>query len=143
MTIRAWKEKDMDILAELEKECFSDPWTKNMLEGVLRVPVYHTFLVEEGGQVCGYACSSVLFEEAEVMNIAVNPTMRGRGIGKMLMDAMHERAQSLGAEISLLEVRPSNLSAIGLYKKYGYEEYGIRAKYYADGEDAILMKKNF
>jgi len=141
MTVRAWDEKDLDTLAEMERECFSDPWTRDMLADVLRFPVYHTFLIEEGGQVCGYACSSILFEESEVLNVAVKTAMRGQGIGKLLMEAMHERAKSLGAEISLLEVRPSNLSAIGLYKKYGYAPYGVRAKYYADGEDAILMKK--
>ena len=142
MTIRAWEEKDMDVLAVMEAECFSDPWTKNMLEGVLRVPVYHTFLVEDGGQVCGYGCLILLFEDAELANIAVAPTHRGRGVGKLLMEKMHSYAKTFGAERMLLEVRVSNQNAIGLYEKYGYEKYGLRENYYPDGEDAHLMQKS-
>ena len=58
------------------------------------------------------------------------------------MEKMHEYAKSLDAERMLLEVRVSNQSAIGLYEKYGYEKYGLREHYYADGEDAYLMQKS-
>lgn len=141
MTVRAWTEEDVKEIARLEAECFSDPWTEGMLADTLRFPIYHTFLAEEGGQVCGYACLISLFEDAEVANVAVDAPFRGRGIGKALMDAMHERARSLGATQCLLEVRVSNVAAIGLYKKYGYVRYGVRKNYYEDGEDAFVMKK--
>ncbi len=141
MTIRPWEEKDLKTLSEMESRCFSDPWTKEMLADVLRYPFYNSFLAEEGGQVCGYACLISLFEDAEVANVAVDVPFRGRGIGKALMDAMHERARSLGATQCLLEVRVSNVAAIGLYKKYGYVRYGVRKNYYEDGEDAFVMKK--
>ena len=107
----------------------------------MRFPVYHTFLAEEGGQVCGYGCLIVLFEDAELANIAVAPIHRGKGAGKALMESMHEKAKALGAERMLLEVRVSNTNAIGLYEKYGYQRYGIRENYYPDGEDAYLMQK--
>ena len=141
MTIRAWEEKDIEKIAEIERQSFSDPWTAEMLKDALRFPVYHTFLVEEGGQVCGYGCLIVLFEDAELANIAVAPAFRGKGVGKALMESMHEKAKALGAERMLLEVRVSNVNAIGLYEKYGYHRYGIREHYYADGEDAYLMTK--
>lgn len=141
VTVRAWEEKDISILTEMEARCFSDPWTEEMLADTLKYPYYHTFLAEEGGQVCGYACLIVLFEDAEIGNIAVDLPYRGRKIGQLLLDAMHERAKACGAKRSLLEVRVHNLPAISLYEKNGYERYGVRAKYYEDGEDAFVMKK--
>ena len=141
MTVRAWEEKDIKAIADIEQKSFADPWTEGMLADCLRFPIYHTFLVEEGGQVCGYGCLIVLFEDAELANIAVAPTHRKQGVGKLLMEKMHDYAKTLGAERMLLEVRVSNESAIGLYQKYGYERYGIRKNYYADGEDAYLMQK--
>ena len=141
MTVRAWEEKDVKEIARLEAECFSDPWTEGMLADTLRFPSYHTFLAEEGGQVCGYGCIILLFEDAELANIAVAPTHRGQGVGKRILEEMHAYAKARGAERMLLEVRVSNRNAIGLYEKYGYERYGLREHYYADGEDAYLMQK--
>ena len=62
MTVRAWTEEDVKEIARLEAECFSDPWTEGMLADTLRFPIYHTFLAEEGGQVCGYGCIILLFD---------------------------------------------------------------------------------
>ncbi len=140
MTLRAWEEKDLQTISEMEARCFADPWTKAMLADTLKYPVYHTFLAEEGGQVCGYGCLIVVFEDAEIANIAVDIPYRGKGIGEKLLSAMHEKAKTLGARQTLLEVRVSNAPAIGLYEKLGYERYGIRKNYYADGEDAFVMK---
>ncbi len=140
--IRKWEEKDVDCIAAMEERCFSDPWTREMLFDCLRYPYYRCFLAEEGGQVCGYCCLISLFEDAEVANIAVDASRRGKGIAKALMEKMHEEARRLGAKRSLLEVRIGNVSAIGLYTKFGYERYGVRARYYPDGEDALLMQKS-
>lgn len=142
MQVRSWEQKDITKLAEMERRCFSDPWTEQMLADTLKLPVYHGFLVEEQGEILGYASMIVVCEDAEVGNIAVDLPFRGRGLSKVLMDAMHERAKSLGATQCFLEVRVSNAVAISLYEKYGYEKYGVRAKYYADGEDAFVMKKS-
>ena len=141
MQIRAWERTDIDCIAEMEKKCFKDPWSKDMLEDTFQYPYYHCFLAEDGGQVCGYCCLISIFEDAEVGNIAVDFSFRGRGIGAKLMETMHEKAKSLGAKRCLLEVRVSNAPAIALYEKYGYKRYGIRAKYYEDGEDAFVMEK--
>jgi ribosomal-protein-alanine N-acetyltransferase len=142
MIVRAWQEKDIEIIAQMEARCFSDAWTKDMLADVLKYPLYSSFLLEDGGQVCGYACLiGIPYAEATVANIAVDIPFRGKGLSKMLMDAMHDYAKKIHAEECFLEVRVSNFAAISLYQKYGYEIYGVRAKYYADGEDAYVMKK--
>ena len=142
MILRAWRETDIDEIAKMECRCFFDPWTKDMLLDVLKYPLYSSFLVEDEGKICGYACLiGIPFAEATVANIAVDTPFRGKGIGQMLMDAMHARAKEINAEECFLEVRVSNIAAIALYKKYGYETYGVRAKYYPDGEDAYVMKK--
>lgn len=140
MTIRAWEEKDIDTIVEMERRSFSDPWTKQNLSDVLRFPFYRSFLAEEGGQVCGYGCLVVMFETAEVANIAVDGPFRKKGVGQAILTAMHETASSLGAEQCLLEVRVSNDAAIGLYEKNGYIRYGVRENYYGN-EDALLMRK--
>ncbi len=124
----------------MEQSCFSDPWSKEMLSDCLRYPYYRTFVAEEGGQVCGYGVLIVLFEDAEVANIAVGNAFRGRGIGKALLREMHAQAKALGATRALLEVRKSNGVAIALYEKFGYAAYGERKGYYEDGEDALLME---
>ncbi|MBR2646781.1 MAG: ribosomal protein S18-alanine N-acetyltransferase [Clostridia bacterium] len=141
ITIRPWTEQDIDIVTEMEARCFSDPWNKEAMTASYLAPFTHCFLLEAGGQVCGYCILSVLFEDAEVLNIAVDLPHRKQGYGNALMNAMHEKAIALGAEKCFLEVRESNLSAITLYKKYGYEQYGVRKRYYEDGEDALAMKK--
>ncbi len=141
MEIRAWQEKDIESVALLEQACFSDPWTKEMLFDCLRYPHYRCFLAEEGGQVLGYCCMSVLFEDGELCNIATAKGHRGKGIAKALMEQMHAVALGEGATQMFLEVRKSNTPAISLYEKYGYRPFGVRPRYYGDGEDAILMKK--
>ena len=141
MILRALQRKDVAKIVEAEKRCFSDPWDERAFFAELDNPFCQGSLAEEGGQVCGYCCLFVLFEDAEVHNIAVDIPFRGRGVAKELMDAMHEKAKSLGAERSILEVRVSNTPAIGLYTKYGYERYGVRTGYYPDGEDALVMWK--
>lgn len=143
MKIRAFTEEDILQIAELEKRCFSDPWPTDAFLAVCRYPVLYGLLAEEDGKVVGYCCTQVLFEEAELQNIAVAPELRGKGIAGGLLAAAEENAKSLGAERCFLEVRVGNTPAIRLYEKFGYETIGIRKGYYEDGEDAGLMRKTF
>ena len=140
MIMRSWTKKDIDQIARIEAFSFRDPWTKGNLLDVLKYPYYHSFLAEEGGQVCGYGCMIVMFENAEIANIAVASPYRGRGLGRAILERMHYTAKSLGAERCILEVRVSNETAIRLYEKCGYTAYGIRERYYGN-EDALLMQK--
>ncbi len=141
MILRTWEKGDIEAISQIEKNSFADPWTKEMLFDCLRYPYYHCFLAEEGGQVCGYCCLIQLFEVGEVANIAVDVAFRGRGIAKALMEKMHAFSKETGGERCLLEVRKSNAPAVRLYEKFGYKAYGVRERYYEDGEDALLMEK--
>ena len=141
MKIRSWTKEDIKTIAQMEARCFSDPWSEDSLESVLHYDWQHTFLIEDGGQVCGYACLLCLYEVAEVANIAVDIPYRGKGYGELLLAEMLKKAVELGATRALLEVRVSNEVAIGLYEKLGFERYGVRKRYYEDGEDAVLMEK--
>ncbi len=141
MLIREWREKDVATVAALEKVCFSDAWTEEMVRASFESPYFRGVLFEEEGEVVAYACASVLFEEAEIGTVAVAPAFRGKGLGKRLMSELEERCKEVGAEAIFLEVRRSNAPAIGLYSGRGFEKLGVRKRYYEDGEDAFVMKK--
>ena len=141
MIAREWKKSDIAQIAEIEKQCFSDPWSEQAFESSMNTPFFYGFLFEEGGQVCAYACEMVIFEDAEILNIAVAPSFRRRGLGKELMLALENYAKNKGAERLLLEVREGNLAARGLYEKQGFLAFGVRKNYYEDGENAIVMQK--
>ena len=143
MRLREWLEEDLPKIAEMERAYFDgDAWTEKMLLDTMRSPFSWGVLAEEGGQVCGYACLMALFETAELLNIAVDDSFRRRGIGKLLMNALHERARVLGAERMMLEVRRSNTPAIAMYESFGYVKIAVRKGYYSEGEDADIMQKD-
>ena len=142
MLIRAWNFEDIPKIAALEQVCFSDAWTQEAFVAAFSSPFFHGVLIEEDGEIIAYACESVLFEDAEIENVAVAPAFRKRGLGRTLMENLESVALRLGAEQMFLEVRVSNEPALTLYKKFGFEPLRVRKKYYADGEDALVMKKD-
>ena len=141
MTFRPWTYEDIYAIAALEKECFSDPWTFRMLADSFFGENVRTIVAEEGGELAGYAILSVLFEDAELADIAVAPGFRRRGVAREMLARLEELARAAGAERVLLEVRVSNAPAMRLYLDRGYVGCGVRARYYADGEDALLLQK--
>ena len=80
-------------------------------------------------------------QQREILNLAVSPVMRRTGVGQRLMAAMLEAADKAGCSESFLEVRRSNDVAIRLYRRYNFTMAGVRARYYRDGEDALIMKR--
>ena len=143
MKLREWTDGDLERIAQMERAYFAgDAWTEKMLRDTMASPYSWTVLAEEDGKVCGYACLMTLFETAELLNIAVDSEFRRRGIADLLMKALHDKATELSAERVMLEVRKSNLPAIGLYVKHGYQKIAVRKGYYSDGEDADIMQKD-
>lgn len=141
ITIRDWTERDLPKLMALERACFADAWTTEMMKNEYARNGFCGVLAEENGEVVGYACGYTLFEDAELPKIAVARECRGKGIGGLLLDTFTERAAERGAERIFLEVRISNEPALGLYKSRGFEKTRIRKRYYSDGEDALEMKR--
>ena len=134
--------RHLDQVTALERICFSDPWTRNMLAEVLSGE--HTWgIVAENpaGAVVGYAFFSAVLDEGSLDNIAVDPAYRRQGLGRHLLSTL---LKAFSPQLSLvyLEVRASNTPAIALYEHMGFETVGRRRGYYVcPREDAILMTK--
>lgn len=141
MKYRNWTYKDILKISELEKTCFSDPWNYRMFADAFSSKLFHGVLAEENGEIAGYACQTVLFENAEVDNVAVAENYRREGIARKLLEMLEEEAKARGATVMLLEVRVSNAAAMSLYLRLGYAGVYTRSRYYSDGEDAVVMQK--
>lgn len=141
MIVREWKTSDIAQIAELERKCFSAPWSEQDFESGMQSQFFYGVLFEEIGQVCAYACDMVVFEDAEILKVAVSPSYRRQGLGQKLLVALEEYAKGKGVERMLLEVREGNVSARGLYEKQGFTSFGVRKNYYEDGENAVVMQK--
>ena len=144
MTLRDATPADAAALAAVETACFpNDAWSHDALLSHLTAPLSPACLMEEGGEVIGYASGRATPPEAEVYRVAVRPDARRRGIGLALMGALELRFAGQGCGRFYLEVRASNAPARHLYESLGYEEVGVRRHYYrAPVEDAVLYEKN-
>lgn len=137
------KTEHIPFIAVLEKECFSSPWSENALSEELSNPDSH-FLVAECGEVAGYIGVQEICGEAYITNVAVFEKFRKKGIGRMLLRAAAENAESRKCEFITLEVRVSNSAAISLYESEGFEKVGIRKNFYSSPvEDGAIYTKYF
>ena len=133
-------ETDMDCVAEMETQCFSDPWTPEMILDSQRTGLDTWLILEEEGEASGYCVFRTIAGEAELLRIGVRPPLRGLGYGKKLMDGVVENSRKNGVTAIALEVREGNAPARSLYKSYGFKEECIRSGYYRDPkEDAVIM----
>lgn len=128
---------------ELEKLCFSLPWSRQALISQLPDDM-HMFIAAIGddGQVLGYVGMMYVLDEGYISNVAVSPEHRRFGIADALINALIDRANEKDLSFVTLEVRKSNVPAIELYIKNGFSEVGLRKNYYTKPtEDAILMTR--
>lgn len=133
-------EADVAAVAELEKQCFSMPWSENSIRSELDNELSLWLVAEDQGVVCGYVGSQTVLDESDVMNVAVSESARGKGIGEALMRQLMVELSAIHSEKLTLEVRASNLPARGLYAKLGFSEVGVRKNYYRDPrEDALIL----
>ena len=129
-------------IAVLEKATFSFPWDEASILAELDNPLALWLVVVEDEKVLGYVGSQTVFENADILNVAVLPAARRRGIAEALMTALESRLSERGAERITLEVRASNAPAIALYRKLGYAQVGLRKNYYEKPrEDALILQK--
>lgn len=144
MTIVKMKECHVSAVAALETICFSDPWSENSVSSELKNKLSLWLVAEENGTVAGYIGSQTCGEESDVMNVAVHPDFRRRGIAEALVNALVAELKAIGSHCLTLEVRASNVPAIALYEKMGFSEIGRRKNYYRNPrEDALILRKEW
>ena len=141
ITIRPMIEPDLDAVLAIEQASFPLPWKRDHFLHEIAAPHSYPFAAVCSGVVAGYVCLTALFEEAQILDIAVAPDRRGKGVALALMEAAVALALEKGAEILALEVRSTNLAAIALYEGLGFRRCGTRLKYYEGCDDAVLMEK--
>lgn len=135
-------DEHVTAVAEMEKLCFPVPWSENSVRNELRNPLSLWLVAVCDGQVIGYVGSQSAAGESDIMNLAVHPDFRNRGLGLQLMQELMTHLRQDGILALLLEVRVSNAAAIALYEKLGFVTVGIRPNYYfSPREDARIMRK--
>ena len=132
--------KSLDEIVEIEKECFSLPYTKVMLESGLNLPTF-LGLVDVCEEYRGYVLATVVLDEANIDRVAVKVKYRGQKIAYNLIKSLESELTLKGVKRVLLEVRRSNMPAISLYSSLGYNKIAERKKYYENGEDALIFNK--
>ena len=143
MAVRRMTPEDLPEAARLERECFSDPWTEEMLRESLENPLYRFFVDEEADTLRGYAGMFMALDEGNTANIAVFPEYRRKGVGEALVSALLACCREECLSVLFLEVREGNLPAVSLYRKLGFTETGYRKNYYHDPEEGarIFMRQ--
>ncbi len=130
----------LDEIAEIERECFSLPYTKAMLESGYKAPTFLGFY-DLLNEVRGYVLATVVLDEANIDRVATREKYRGQKIASNLIKSLETELLSMGVKRVLLEVRRSNIPAISLYSSLGYNKIAERKNYYENGEDALIFNK--
>ncbi|WP_457571095.1 ribosomal protein S18-alanine N-acetyltransferase [Desulfovulcanus sp.] len=132
--------KDLAELVDLERLCFATPWTEDQFRLCLVQEHFYVFGLKSGGRLVGYISFFLVGKEMEILNLAVHPERRRQGLGtKLLYTALIFFRRKKGKKV-FLEVRPSNVAALNLYKRAGFVQVGLRRNYYPDNmEDALVM----
>ena len=135
----------LDQVAELERICFSAPWSRKMLAEELENDCAAFLVAEDAdGTVVGYAGLLVVLDEGYITNVAVKPELRRQGIASQLLEVFINFAKGNHLAFLTLEVRPSNTAAIVLYGRHGFRSTGRRKNYYEHPrEDAVIMTREF
>ena len=142
--IVSMNESHVAQVAALEIMCFSMPWSENSIRGELTNPLSLWLVAEENGTVLGYIGSQAVMDEADVMNVAVDPARRREGIALKLVEALVAGLNEKDVHALLLEVRVSNEPAKALYERLGFVQVGRRPNYYRNPkEDALILKKEW
>lgn len=136
------KRKAAPYIANIEKHCFSSPWSENQILSSDDNTVF--YIAKQGEKVIGYAGMYMVLNEGYVTNIGVLPEYRKKGIGKELMERLIDLSKEKNLSFLSLEVRKTNTPAIKLYTSFEFQNVGIRKNFYTNPkEDAIIMTRFF
>lgn len=143
LEIRSMQTKDIEQIMEIESAIFGEyHWSPQSFISEIENDLgnYFTAVDKNTDKIVGYGGFWLIFDEAHITTIAVNPNFRNKGIGEQLLQKMIEAGYAKNAKWFTLEVRAGNISAQNLYYKYGFKSLGLRKKYYQDNdEDALIM----
>jgi len=139
VALRSCVESDLSRVLEIEHASFPSPWKRESFLSELHNSHGCFWVAENAGSIVGYLCCQFVADEGEILNIAIDPDYRRCGFGKSLVREAISVARQKGVRSLYLEVRMNNAHAIKLYKSFDFHEVGIRRRYYADGEDALMM----
>ena len=144
MRIIRMNKEHVSQIAQLEAQCFSDPWSEKSIASELENPLSLWLVAEENGQVYGYVGSQTVLDESDMMNVAVDPGFRRQGIARALIEKLIAELSKMGSRCLRLEVRVSNENARALYARMGFRQLGLRKNYYHNPkEDALILGKEW
>jgi ribosomal-protein-alanine N-acetyltransferase len=141
--MRSMAHEDLNQVSDIERRSYDFPWSHGVFRDCL-LAGYHCVTLERDARVAGYAILSIAAGEAHILNLCVDPQYRSHGYGKKLLDEIITRARRADVVEIFLEVRPSNQTALALYRKRGFRQIANRPAYYQarDGrEDAAVLSK--
>ena len=141
---RLMTHEDLPLVSDIERRSYEFPWSHGVFRDCL-LAGYHCLVLERAGRVAGYGILSVAAGEAHILNLCVDPNYRAHGYGERLLDHILVLARSVNVREIFLEVRPSNRTALALYRKKGFHQVANRPAYYQAQEGredaAVLAKK--
>ena len=144
MILTKMKPEHVAQIAELEKLCFCDPWSETSIASQLENELAYWLVALDGNTVAGYIGSQTVMGETDMMNVAVHPDYRRKGVGETLVNGLVAILKELGSRCLTLEVRASNVPAQKLYEKLGFSLVGKRPRYYRNPrEDAYILRKEW
>ena len=137
--IRAAAATDLDAICAIELASNPSPWTRSAFESEIDREVSTVDVVEDAGVVVGFVVHWLVAGEAHILNVAVEPSARGRGLGRLLVDHVIGHARAGDGSYLMLEVREGNAAARALYERFGFKLIARRERYYKDNQEAALV----
>ena len=140
ITVDKITKNDAPRVAQIEKECFSVPFTEDDISSYIESPIWHFLVARNEEGVIGYISFTIILDECQIVNVAVSQGARCRGIGSLLLDHFLSYVKEKGVKSVYLEVRESNSAAIMLYEKFKFSRSGVSKNHYSKPtENALLM----
>lgn len=136
--------EDLGPLLRLETLCFPTPWTERQFKLAFEMNLFYVFGLKSQGRLQGYISFYCTEDHMEILNLAIDPEFRSRGLARRMLGLTLKIVQKLGAGHAVLEVRESNIPARRLYAGFGFMQVGLRKAYYPDNkEDALVLRLDF
>lgn len=143
LALRPMRESDLPTIMAIEERAYPYPWSLSNFKDCLKHN-YDCWVYEQDRQIIAYTVLMLVLDELSILNICVDPDYQRQGLGTALLNTIETLGQTRGMSHCFLEVRPSNKAALRLYQQRGFNEIGLRKRYYPAAmgrEDAIVMAK--